>query len=187
MTNFNKQIKQELIEGEMPFLIITCGDNRTKIPHGKIEIARFFDSRFEDFSGYGRSLPRLDIPARKHTDEFTWDCYRLDIGQTALIPGNKTTPETRAATGYKSGERVWDTPEKIWLECRKQVSSVGRNGEIVKKQCKQRTQISREDWNEVGEFLIQNGLVRLGERNAPIEWDFLFQLVNAIKKRRKNN
>jgi hypothetical protein len=185
MTKRSKQAAKPVHADEMPFLIITCGDKGTNGPHGKAEVARFFDSRYEQMLGYGRSLPRLDLPPKSHTDPFTWDCYRIDIGPTILIQAKNSTADTIAATGFKSGERVWDTPEKIWLECRKQVSQVGRNGELVKGQCKKRTPISREDWREVGEFLLQHGLVVQGQRIAEIEWSYLFQLVNAVKKRRR--
>jgi hypothetical protein len=185
VTNFSEHRDKPVHGDEMPFLLITCGEKGTKASHGKIEIARFFDSRYEQLLGYGRSLPRLDVPSKSHTDRFTWDSYRIDIGPTLIIPTKNSTNETRAATGFKSGERVWDTPEKIWLECRKQVSQEGRNGEIVKSQCKKRTQISKEDWNDVGMILLQNDLVKQGERYVEIDWNFLFQLVNGVKKSRK--
>jgi hypothetical protein len=185
MTERSKLPLKPLHADEMPFLVITCGDKGTNGPHGKTEVARFFDSRYEQMLGYGRSLPRLDLPPKGPEDAFTWDCYRIDIGPTVLIQAKNSLADTRAATGFKSGERVWDTPEKIWLECRKQVSQVGRNGELVKSQCKKRTQISREDWSEVGEFLLQQGFVVQGQRIAEIEWSYLFQLVNAVKKRRR--
>lgn len=182
MTNFIKRLEQPLQEDEWPFLVITCGDNHSQDPHGRIEVARFFDSRFEDSAAFGRSMPRFDLPNLTPSDVFNWDCYRLDIGPTGLkkLPNG----ETLATTGYKSGERLFDSLKRIQIGCQGQVPTETRGGKIVDKPCSEKTNISREDWREVGKLLVTHGLVKKGERYSFVDRKFLASLVKGIQTTR---
>lgn len=187
MTDYKKPLARPLYDGEMPILVITCGDRKTLDPHGLLAVAQFFDSRFENIGTSGKSMPRTDMPKRTATEKFTWDCYRQDIGNSIVKQLLDGTGESLITTGYKSGDRLRDTAGFVALDCPGQIPSLGRNGELVQATCSERTLISREDWREVGKELMQAEYIKLGQQFAYIDRKFVLSLVNAIKRRRKAN
>lgn len=185
MTDFYKQLERPLQEGEWPFLEIVCEGNSTNGQHGKTIVANFFDSRFEDLTAFGVSLPRLDLPNASPDSEFTWDCYRLDIGSTNIVRAKGLVEYPRAATGYKSGETIWDSKNFVQLECRKRLPAIGRNGEEIKKTCCKKIRITRAEWNQIGEFLITQKQIQQGDRTAQVNLRFILGLLDRV--RRANN
>jgi hypothetical protein len=175
----SKQIVNPVGPNQMPSIVITHG-NKQNDPHGRVVIAEFFDSRFDNA---GRAMPRFDMPAKSSDDEFTWDCYRLDIGPTNLIPARRGESYQRSATDNKSGERIFDTPDGFSLECRGLVFKETQKG-MKAKPCRPKTKVTREDWDLVGEFLKSGNLITPGQATYEIEWSFLFALITAIRTQR---
>jgi hypothetical protein len=182
VTNFYKQIGRRVEPNQMPWIVITHG-NKQNDPHGRTIIAEFFDSRFDNS---GQARPRVDMPEKSSQDAFTWDCYRLDIAPTNLIPPRKGETDTRFATGNKSGERIFDTPDGFSLECRGLISKETKNG-IESKPCRPITVVTREDWNEVGTLLIELGHIKPGQESYELTWSFLFGMITRLRKSRNQS
>jgi hypothetical protein len=179
IANPYKQIGRSVELTQMPWIVITHG-NKQNDPHGRVVVAEFFDSRFDNS---GRAMPRLDMTEKSEKGEFTWDCYRLDIAPTNLVAPRKGEADTRSATGNKSGERIFDTPDGFSLECRGLIPKETKNG-IEAKACRPRTVVTREDWNEVGEFLMEQKLIVPGQDSYELQWAYLFDLITLIRTRR---
>lgn len=176
--NIYKNLGRPVQANQMPWIVIYCG-NKDNIPHGKSQCIEFFDSRFD----IGRALPRLDMPEKSMNAEFSWDCYRINIGATNVISNNKTGGENKPSTGYKSGERVWDSPEGFFIECRNNFEKQTARG-IQSKQCHQKTWIRRDDWNEVLEILKSDNRLEIGGKECELSWQFLGNLISNIQTRR---
>jgi hypothetical protein len=166
---------------QMPWIVITCG-NKENDPHGLSWVAEFFDSRFPS-AGY--AYPRNDMP-QIATQDFSWDCYRQDIGKVQLLPPLKPGDDPVSAREHKSALRNWDTPDGFYIECRQPVMTEKLYG-ISTSQCKKRTHIRREDWNEFGKVLLESKTLVEGAKPYLISWSFLMRQIHAIQGRNKTN
>lgn len=163
---------------QMPWLVITCGSKENE-PHGLIYVAEFFDSRF---ANSGSALPRTDMPVDA-SGPFLWDYYRLDMGRPQTLAADSRGGDPIATREHKSAQLNWDKPEGFTLECRQRVLKESRNG-FREVQCKERTNVSREDWNEFGHILLKSKALVEGSTPFHISWAFLFEQITAIRTRR---
>ena len=163
----------------MPRLEITCGNSNTQDPHAEIVIAAYFDSRFD----LGKALPRLDIQEPSRNNEFTWSHYRQDIGTSKIIPPKNENSDSRITTGYKSGEKIWDTPEFIYLECRKKIW-VETNGKRRLKHCHPREKISRADWNEIGRLLMEQEVIVPNPQPKKLPLNLILRMRKKVDENR---
>lgn len=166
---------------QMPWIVITCG-SKDNDPHGLSWVAEFYDARFPDA---GHSYPRNDMPINSEGD-FTWDCYRMDIGKTQTLAPKRPGDDPVSAREHKSALRTWDSPDGFYMECNHNILYESRQG-LRQRPCKKRTLVKREDWNEFGRRLIEHGVIKLGASPYFISWEFLMTSLHAIQTQRIKN
>lgn len=163
---------------QMPWIVITCGSTDNE-PHGRIVIAEFFDSRF---ANSGSALPRTDMPVDA-SGAFLWDYYRLDMGKPQILPADSQGGDPIATREHKSAQLNWDKPEGFTLECPQRIIQESSNG-FREIQCKEKTSVSREDWNEFGQIWLNSRTLIEGSDPIFVPWTFLFEQITAIKTKR---
>jgi hypothetical protein len=144
-----------------------------------IYVAEFFDSRF---ATSGSALPRTDMPVDT-SGPFLWDYYRLDMGKTQILPPDKQSGDPIATREHKSAQLNWDKPDGFSLECPQRIIQESSNG-FREVQCKEKTIVSREDWNEFGQILLKSKTLIEGSNPIFIPWAFLFEQITALKTKR---
>ncbi len=165
---------------QMPWIVITCG-NKESDPHGLSYVAEFFDARF---SSAGSAMPRTDMPIVESMP-FTWDNYRLDIGKFQLLAPQKAGDDPVAAREHKSALRNLDNPEGFSIQCTQPVLYENRTG-ITTSQCKDRTFIKRQDWNEFGAVLLENKVLVEGAAPFFISWENFMSKIHGLQAQRNS-